>query len=108
MSEVFASGSWHVKDGKEAEFVEAWSALLRMTAGEHTAFIGATLIQDKHDPRHFVSFARWADEVSRAAWKGSETFATGHAACRVLCDDFYGSDYDTRVQFEGAGVPVAS
>ena len=106
MSEVFASGSWHVKQGSEGAFVEAWNDLLRSTVGNRLAFIEANLLRDQKDPRHFVSFAKWGDEAARADWKGSAEFAEGHAACRALCDDFYGSDYDRASRIEGASAGV--
>ena len=102
MDERFASGSWHVREGSEQAFVDAWTDLLGWTAREHPAFIAATLLRDQNDPRHFVSFARWTDQGARAAWKGSEGFASGHATCRSFCDDFYGSDYDRSVEVAGA------
>ncbi len=97
MAEYYASGNWHVKEGEEQEFVERWTGFLQWTRKDHPALEAASLIRDQGDPRHFLSFASWEDPEARAAWKQSPEFAERFGACRELCDDFYGSDYERAV-----------
>ncbi|MDP9343863.1 MAG: antibiotic biosynthesis monooxygenase [Actinomycetota bacterium] len=97
MAEHFASGNWHVKEGKEAEFVERWTEFLQRTRKDHPGLESATLIRDEGDPRHFLSFAGWDDPQARAAWRQTPEFAEGFRASRELCDDFYGGDYQRAV-----------
>jgi heme-degrading monooxygenase HmoA len=94
MADSFASGNWHVVQGKEEEFIERWTEFLQWTRSTQPALIGAGLIRDEGDPNHFVSFAQWADAPARNAWKNSEGFMERFSACRALCDDFKGSDYE--------------
>lgn len=93
MGDAFASGNWHVKDGKEDEFIDRWHEFLGWTQETHPALIAASLIRDLSDPGHFLSYAEWSDEDARRSWKETEGFAERFGACRALCDDFYGSDY---------------
>ncbi|MGH2717757.1 MAG: putative quinol monooxygenase [Actinomycetota bacterium] len=98
--ESYASGNWLVAAGNEEAFVSHWTEFLEWTRADHQGFQTASLIRDADDPRHFVSFARWDDAESRAAWKQSPGFAQRMGACRALCDQFSGSDYATAVQID--------
>jgi quinol monooxygenase YgiN len=94
MAEHYASGTWQVRAGHEDEFVERWTEFLQWTRKDHPAMLAATLLRDRGAPGHFVSFAEWADEQSRAEWKQSPDFAVHFGACRALCEQMTGSDYD--------------
>lgn len=97
MAEHYASGTWQVKPGLEQEFVQRWTEFLQWTRKDHPAMLVATLLRDQAAPGHFVSFAEWTDEQSRDAWKQSLEFGARFAACRALCQDMTGSDYDRAV-----------
>ena len=92
-----ASGSWLVKEGSEDGFVARWTEFLGWTRDTIPGFVSASLIRDSEDPRHFVSVARWEDEGSRAAWKSNPAFAEKFMACRSLCEEFAGGDFDLAV-----------
>ncbi|MGH3458284.1 putative quinol monooxygenase [Aeromicrobium sp.] len=94
MSNHFASGTWHVKEGSEEEFVQRWREFLEWTRAEHPAMLNASLIRNQTVPNHFVSFAEWADADSRNAWKQTEGFMQRQMACRELCEKMTGSDFD--------------
>src|SRR5437867_4400278 len=97
MAEHFASGNWHVKKGKEKEFVERWTEFLQWSRKTQPALVTASLIGDESESSHFVSLAEWEDARTRAAWRQSPEFTKLFGACRDLCDDFYGSDYHRTV-----------
>ena len=82
----YASGTWHVKEGSEDEFIERWRAFLNESAKTADGFGSARLLRDSDGPRHFLSFSDWADAGSREDWKSTPEFAKGLAACRELCD----------------------
>lgn len=97
MAEHFASGNWHVKKGNEEEFVERWKEFLQWTHDTQKSLVSANLIRDERDPSHFISFAEWGDSAARDAWRDEPGFAERFAACRALCEDFYGGDYGRAV-----------
>ncbi|MEI8408950.1 MULTISPECIES: antibiotic biosynthesis monooxygenase family protein [unclassified Kribbella] len=97
MAEHYASGNWQVRAGREQEFVERWTEFLQWTRKDHPAMLTATLLRDGSVPGHYVSFAEWADEQSRTAWKESPDFTVHFAACRDLCEQMSGSDYEREV-----------
>ena len=99
MSEHFASGHWKVHKGAADEFVERWREFLGWTRQNHQGLSSATLIRSATDPDRFVSFAAWASADERDAWKQSEDFMKRFSACRELCDEFAGGDYEWAAAF---------
>jgi len=97
MADAYASGNWHVKKGKEKEFVERWTDFLQWTRKDHPAMQRATLIQDLGDKNHFVSTSEWDNAEARTAWKQSPEFAKKFQAARELCDDMSSIDAERRV-----------
>ena len=98
MTEHYASGNWHVSEGKEEQFLGLWREWLEWTRDNREGFRAARLIREESDPRHFISFAEWNSLDLRAAWKNDPGFAERQTACRALCDEFYGSDYTVAVE----------
>lgn len=90
----WASGSWHVTDGKADEFVERWTEFLTWTKQANDGFLTARLIHDLADPGHYVSFAAWRDRESLSGWREKPEFAELFAACRALCTQMHGSNYE--------------
>ncbi len=97
MADAFASGNWHVKAGKEKEFVERWTEFLQWTRKDHPAMQRATLIQDLGDKNHFISTSEWENADARAAWKQSPEFAKMFGQTRELCDEMSSIDAERRV-----------
>jgi Uncharacterized enzyme involved in biosynthesis of extracellular polysaccharides len=94
MTEHYASGSWRVSEGKESEFRERWAEFLVWSRETTPGLVTARLLRDRGDPRHVVSFAAWTSAEAREAWRQNPGFAERFGACRALCDDVYGADYD--------------
>lgn len=97
MGDLFASGNWHVRAGQEEEFVQRWKAFLGWTREAHPSMERATLIRDAGNAGHFLSFAEWADPAGRNAWREDPGFMEHFSACRELCDDFQGGDFNRTV-----------
>jgi heme-degrading monooxygenase HmoA len=67
MSESESTGTWIVKPGEEAAFIEDWTKFVEWAS----TMPGATtfrLGRDTTNPSRFVSFAPWADAESQRAW----------------------------------------
>jgi heme-degrading monooxygenase HmoA len=92
--EVYTSGNWIAKEGMEDELIARWGALIDWTKAQLPGrFRFATLIQQKDDPRHFISFGEWDSAESVDAWRSNPDFAAKLGACREVCDEFVASDY---------------
>ena len=96
-NEAHASGNWLVKEGREAEFVARWTEFLEWTRETVPGLVSASLIQDEGNAGHFVSIALWDRPESRAAWKSHDDFPGKLGACRELCEEFTGGDYELAV-----------
>ena len=83
----YSFGEWLVKDGKEEEFISHWQVFARQTAKDFKAASGAYLLQDKADPRHFVSFGEWAKPDAIEKWRTSPEFRNFLSNIQPLCDD---------------------
>lgn len=94
MSEHYASGSWQVKEGHEEEFVRRWTEFISWSRSTHPDLLVASLLHDRVEPGHFVSFAEWSDPTARESWKQTPEFAERFRACAALCETARGSDYD--------------
>src|SRR5947199_37384 len=66
---TWASGSWHVQDGKADEFMGRWRDWLSSTSQQVPGFRSARLLRSKEDALRFTSMSEWADDASREAWK---------------------------------------
>jgi hypothetical protein len=97
VGQPYTSGVWTVRDGSQDEFVARWTEFVR-TAAESPNAESFILIQDRSDPRQFVSFGAWHDWDSVDAWRSSKPAPCGmgpalsrhmrRTLCRELCDDF--------------------
>ena len=74
MAEAYASGNWHVTEGKDDAFVESWTELLQWTRKTQPGFVRAVLIRHDGEPRHFISIAEWESASQRDAWKATPEF----------------------------------
>jgi heme-degrading monooxygenase HmoA len=92
-----ASGDWQVRRGSEDEFIARWTEFLEWTKASAPGFLGARLIRDTEQPTHFVSFAEWESGAARQSWRRLPEFASKMGACRALCEDMKGGDYDVAV-----------
>jgi len=95
---AYASGNWLVTEGKEDEFIARWTEFLGWARADVPGLVNARLIRDVEDARHFVSLAWWTDAASRRAWKQHERFAEHMGACRALCEEMAGSDFELAVE----------
>ncbi|MET7615760.1 antibiotic biosynthesis monooxygenase family protein [Streptomyces sp. NPDC005408] len=93
-SRYWASGNWHVADGKADEFIERWTGFLTWTKEANEGFVTARLIHDLNDPGHYVSFAAWQDVDSLTAWRNKPEFAEHFGGCRALCTDMEAGNYE--------------
>ncbi len=91
------SGDWKVRPGAEEEFVARWTDFLEWTRASAPGFLGARLIRNTTDPCHFVSFAEWESPSARQAWRELPEFSAKLNACKGLCEDMRGVNYDLAV-----------
>ena len=93
MSETYTSGTWVVKEGEEAAFVDAWTAFVTWAstmAGSGTF----RLVRDLDQPGHFMSFAPWESFDAQQAWKSLPEFPERIGRVRAHCHEFQPSTFE--------------
>ena len=87
IGQLFTSGQWLVKPGKEADFISAWDTFAQWT-GEHQPGAGSGhLLQDTTNSRSFLSFGHWDSEAAIQQWRLMPEFQAFLTTARDLCDD---------------------
>ncbi|OGO48994.1 MAG: hypothetical protein A2Z30_02505 [Chloroflexi bacterium RBG_16_64_43] len=87
IGQLFTSGQWLVKPGKEAEFISAWDAFAQWTGQNQPGVGSGHLLQDTTNPRSFVSFGPWDSKEAIERWRENPEFRTFLSSARGLCDD---------------------
>ena len=88
MATLYTSGSWKVKEGREEEFAAAWRELAEWTLSEIPGAIWATLLRDRDDPTHFISFGPWESADAIEQWRASDGFRERIGGIRELLESF--------------------
>ncbi len=92
MVPAYVSIDWHVKTGREDEFVERWCEALEWLGNTFAGdgFERARLVRDEHDSSHFVSFIEWEDRAAIDRWDRHAEKGPRQLALAQLCDDVNG------------------
>jgi heme-degrading monooxygenase HmoA len=102
VAEVYTSGDWLVKEGREEEFVAAWGDLADWTAASVPGAGWARLLQDRDEPQRFLSLGPWESLEAIAAWRSSEGFAQRIGRIRELVDDLRPRTLEVAAQVGGS------
>lgn len=87
IGQLFTSGTWLIKEGKESEFISAWSRFAEWTSRSGLAAGSGHLLQDEANPRSFLSFASWESQQEIRQWRDTSEFKAFVASARELCED---------------------
>jgi hypothetical protein len=86
--QVYTLGVWHVKEGREGEFVVAWKELGAIFASLPKPPSGkGVLIQSTTDPTLFYSFGPWHSASDVAAMRMDSRAQAGIQKIRELCTE---------------------
>lgn len=99
---VYSSGEWHVKPGREKEFVDAWHELADWSYREFDVDGWAKLLVDQEDPTHFRSIGEWPDQQTIDKWRANEEFKQRVAKMRELLSDGQISTMTAKVEVGAA------
>jgi heme-degrading monooxygenase HmoA len=84
---------WHVKPGRESEFVEKWREVAASNIVENNSDGWAKLLRDEQDPAHFVSLAEWPDVRAVGQWFASDVFRQRRDQLRDLVESVTPSNF---------------
>lgn len=93
----YTSGSWLVREGQEEEFVRRWKEFAMQSAKTALGSGDFYLLQEKSNPRHFLSFGSWESQEVIDKWRNTPSFREFIGRCKELLDDFQPSDYFLKI-----------
>ncbi|OGE11150.1 hypothetical protein A3A60_03520 [Candidatus Curtissbacteria bacterium RIFCSPLOWO2_01_FULL_42_26] len=86
LNQLFTSGIWVTKEGKEKDFVKEWEAFanwsVRNKLGSQTPY----LLQDINNPRYSISFGPWPDLAIIEKWRQTKEFQAFVKKVKDLCE----------------------
>jgi heme-degrading monooxygenase HmoA len=99
MTETYTSGTWKVKPGADAAFVQEWTEFVTWASsmpGSGTF----RLVRDLDQAGTYYSFAPWESFESQQSWKALPEFHQRIMRVRNHCEDFQPATYElvTRVE----------
>ncbi len=100
---AYSSGDWHVKPGREAEFVAMWKELADWSGTEFDTGGWAKLLHDEDDPSHYVSVGFWPNEAVISEWRASDDLKKRMESIRALVDKGEIHSYEVAVEVTGRG-----
>ena len=87
VGQLFTSGSWLVKEGREKEFISAWKDFAEWTSRSGLGAGSGHLLQDTANPRSFLSFGPWESQEAIQRWRNAPEFQAFLASARELCEE---------------------
>jgi heme-degrading monooxygenase HmoA len=93
MAEVWSSGIWQPKSGKEDEFVAAWRQFAQWSANAHGP-AQAWLLRNRDLPGPFLSVGPWPNAEAIAEWRSDPEFQARIGGLRDLLDSFEARTFD--------------
>lgn len=87
-SQLYTVGIWSVKEGKEKEFINAWTSFAKWTTKNVLGAGTGHLLQDETDAAKFISYGPWKDKDSITRWRESKEFSEFAEKVKILCNNF--------------------
>jgi quinol monooxygenase YgiN len=91
---VYTSGDYHVKAGREDEFVALWRELTEMSLAEIEPDARALLMRDRENPRHFRSVGEFRNEEAIVSWRHGSVFGERIALLSEMLEELETSVFD--------------
>ena len=88
LNQLFTSGIWLAKEGKEEDFVREWGVFADWSIRKKLGSGEPYLLQDINNPRYFISFGPWPDLATIGKWRQTKEFQTFVKKVKDLCEKF--------------------
>jgi heme-degrading monooxygenase HmoA len=87
MANLYTSGEWKTKAGREDEFISLWQDFASWSKQNFPEAVEAKLLQNQDDPTRFVSLGQWEKEEVIEAWRVSDGFQERMGKIRETLED---------------------
>lgn len=96
MGTPYTHGRWTVAEGREVDFIAAWTEFAQM-ATERGA-TGIRLLQDVDVPTHFFSFGSWSDAGQITAFRDDPEFQRHVDGMQEMVESFEAIRCESRLE----------
>ncbi|MGH9280326.1 MAG: antibiotic biosynthesis monooxygenase family protein, partial [Acidimicrobiales bacterium] len=91
----FTLARWHVSEGREQEFIDAWTGdLAAVFRSLERQPRWGRLLRSAEDPRLFYSFGPWESREDILAMRATPDAANALARLAAMCDEFEAGPYE--------------
>jgi len=101
VAQLYTSGNWIAKQGREMDFIAAWRDFAEWTHRE-VGIQNAKLLRDSGDPRRFLSFGPWDSLENIERWRSLPGFQERIGKMRELLEDFVGRTLEVVAEVGGS------
>lgn len=88
MGQLYTSGDWVTKPGREDDFVAAWEEFALWTTENVSGAVWAVLTKHDAEPNRFRSFGSWENQEAIEAWRASPDFQQAIGKMKELLESF--------------------
>jgi heme-degrading monooxygenase HmoA len=85
---IYTLGIWTVKPGMEQQFIDTWSEFATWSKSSFAGAMSVVLLQDRENPRRFISVGPWRSSEDIAQWRGSEGFKSRVKTLQPMLERF--------------------
>jgi quinol monooxygenase YgiN len=86
--ETYVGADWLIHEGREEEFVQAWTEFVEWSLEEDAGAVGGMLLRDGADPRRFLSIGPWTNAGAAQSFFRNPDIQERSAPFRELAESF--------------------
>lgn len=94
----FTAADWVIHDGRQDEFVRAWTGFVEWSLEGESGALGGMLLQDASDPTRFVSIGPWTSSEAARSFFTDPGLEERSRPFRELAERFEPRFLDLRVR----------
>jgi len=94
----YTYADWLIREGRQDEFVGAWTEFVDRSLEDGSGALGGMLLQDNSEPRHFVSIGPWTSAEAARSFFTDPELEERSAPFRELAERFDPRFLDLRVR----------
>lgn len=103
MSEMFTMARWMVTEGKELEFIDAWSKMAQWSERKFADSVDMKLMRHADKPRVYISLGTWESQESIDQWNSSSEAKELIYRAKRLCEEVDNSLLEPVLEVEDCG-----
>jgi len=96
--EIYTGADWLIHEGRQEEFVKAWTDFVEWSLQEDAGAVGGMLLRDGSDPRRFLSIGPWTSADAAQSFFTNPDIQERSAPFREVAESFEPRFLELQVQ----------